>query len=147
MKSLSIILILLVACFAAGCEQGGLEKRVNAMTELEKFKNKEKFLRDDKGFYSGVSDPKLKALLTERINQAAADFEVLSRKEAASEMEYQNLIGQGLQRFGDVYELTDTEDRERICSYFEELMEIVGVESSGGHLNKFLYGFDPLKKN
>ena len=117
------------------------------MTELEKFKNKEKFLRDDKGFYSGVSDPKLKALLTERINQAAADFETLSRKEAASEKEYQDLIGQGLQRFGDVYELTDTEDRERICSYFEELMDIVGVESSGGHLINFLYGFDPLKKN
>ena len=147
MKSLSIILIVLLACLAASCEQGGLERRVNAMTELEKFKNKDKFLRDDKAFYAGVSDPKLKALLTEKINLAAGDFETLSRKQTASEKEYQDLIGKGLERFGDVYEQTDTEDRERICSYFEELMAIVGVENSGGHLNKFLYGFDPLEKN
>ena len=39
----------------------------------------------------------------------------------------------------------DTEDRERLCSYFEELMDIVGLESSGGHLNNFMYGFDPNK--
>jgi hypothetical protein len=115
------------------------------MTELEKFKSKDKFLRDDKAFYSGVSDPKLKALLTEKINQAAGDFETLSRKETASEKEYQDLIGKGLERFGAVYEQTDTEDRERICSYFEELMDIVGVESSGGHLNNFQYGFDPTR--
>ena len=39
----------------------------------------------------------------------------------------------------------DTEDRERICHYYEELMNIVGLESSGGHLNNFMYGFDPAK--
>ena len=44
----------------------------------------------------------------------------------------------------------DTEDRERVCSYFEELMNIVKLESSEGQLNKFMYGFDPsemTKKN
>jgi hypothetical protein len=25
----------------------------------------------------------------------------------------------------------------------EELMDIVGLESSGGHLNHFMFGFDP----
>ncbi|RYE55749.1 MAG: DUF4844 domain-containing protein, partial [Sphingobacteriales bacterium] len=27
--------------------------------------------------------------------------------------------------------------------YFEELMQLVGLNSSEGRLNKFLYGFDP----
>jgi hypothetical protein len=42
----------------------------------------------------------------------------------------------------------DTEDKERVCTYFEELMDIVELDSSNGQLNEFLYGFDPnqLKK-
>ena len=55
------------------------------------------------------------------------------------------MIKIGLERFKDI---VDTEDRERICLYYEELMNMVGLESSAGLLNKFLYGFDPnsLKK-
>jgi hypothetical protein len=60
-------------------------------------------------------------------------------------MEYQNAIKIGLDRFSDLYLKLDTEDRERVCSYFEELMDIVGLESSGGHLNDFMYGFNPTK--
>ena len=40
----------------------------------------------------------------------------------------------------------DTEDREKICNYIEELMDIVHLESSNGQLNKFMYGFDPKSK-
>jgi hypothetical protein len=46
-----------------------------------------------------------------------------------------------LDRFKSIYVEIDTEDRERVCAYFEELMDIVGLESSDGHLNNFLYGF------
>ena len=52
-------------------------------------------------------------------------------------------IGIGLSRFADIYLELNTEDRERVCSYFEELMDIVGLESSNGQLNKFMYEFDP----
>lgn len=34
----------------------------------------------------------------------------------------------------------DTEDRERICRYMEEIMDILGIESSDGVLNRWLYG-------
>ena len=37
----------------------------------------------------------------------------------------------------------DTEDRERVCHYFEELMSLVGLESSGEILNTVMYGFNP----
>ena len=116
------------------------------MTKFEEFKNKEKFLEDDKLFYPGVGDPKLKPILTEKINLSADDFKELANKETSTDKEYQDAIKKGLYRFSDIYLDLDTENRERICSYYEELMDIVGLESSGGHLNNFMYDFDPTKK-
>lgn len=116
------------------------------MGKFDAFKSKEKFLQDNKLFYPGISDPKLKAILTERINLAANDFKKLAAKGIATDKEYQNAIKIGLERFTDIYLQLDTVDRERVCSYFEELMDIVGLESSGGHLNDFMYGFDPTKQ-
>jgi hypothetical protein len=43
------------------------------------------------------------------------------------------------------FEHADTEERERAVGYLEELMGILGVESSDGLLNKLLYGFNPLQ--
>jgi len=37
----------------------------------------------------------------------------------------------------------DTEDRERMCHYLEQIMDIFEIESSDGLLNRWLYGFDP----
>jgi len=39
----------------------------------------------------------------------------------------------------------DTEDREKIYSYFIELMNIVRLEISDGHLNDFMHRLDPIK--
>ena len=116
------------------------------MTKFDVFKSKEKFLQDDKLFYPGIGDPNLKPVLTERINLAVNDFKKLADKGNATDKEYQNAIKVGLERFTDLYLQLYTEDRERICSYFEELMDIVGLKSSGGHLNNFMYGFQIEKK-
>ena len=43
------------------------------------------------------------------------------------------------------FEPADSEDRDRLCSYLEEIMDIVGIESSDGLLNLWRYGFDPTK--
>lgn len=115
------------------------------MTKFEEFKTKEKFLQDDKLFYPGIADPSLKPVLIEKINLAADDFKKLADKGNTTDKDYHNAIKIGLDRFANLYLQLDTEDRERVCSYFEELMDIVGLESSGGHLNKFMYGFDPTK--
>jgi len=140
----NIILGLTLLLFTA-CGQGQLKTPENAMTKFEEFKNKEKFLQDDKLFYPGIGDPKLKPILTEKINLVADDFKKLADKGNSTDKDYQNAIKIGLERLADLYLQLDTEDRERVCSYFEELMGIVGLESSGGHLNNFMYGFDPSK--
>ena len=41
---------------------------------------------------------------------------------------------------------TDSEEREQACTYCEDVMEILGIESSDGLLNTWLYGFDPDQK-
>ena len=45
----------------------------------------------------------------------------------ATAKDYQKKIEIGLKRFSDIYYNLDTEDRERVCLYFEELMDIVGL--------------------
>jgi hypothetical protein len=144
-QTINIIYGLTLLLFTA-CGQGQIKTPENAMTKFDEFKSKEKFLQDDKLFYPGIGDPNLKPVLTEKINFVADDFKKLADKGNATAKEYQNAIKIGLERFTDLYLQLDTEDRERVCSYFEELMDIVGLESSGGQLNNFMYGFQIEKK-
>lgn len=37
----------------------------------------------------------------------------------------------------------DTEKREQATWYLERIMDVFGIESSDGMLNRWLYGFDP----
>jgi hypothetical protein len=130
----------------ARCSKGQIKTPNNAMEKFKEFKSKEKFLQDTVFFYPGIADSLLRPTLTEKINQAADDFMLLAESGSASDKDYQDKIEIGLQSFADIYINLDTEDRERICHYFEQLMDIVGLESSGGHLNDFMYGFDPTTK-
>lgn len=113
----------------------------NTREKLEEFIAKGKFYKEN--FYPGIADEKLRPLFTKKINEAASDFLSVAQSDNPTDKKYQEKIGIGLSRFSDVYLELDTEDRERVCRYFEELMDIVGLESSDGKLNKFMYGFNP----
>ncbi|KGO86317.1 hypothetical protein Q765_12130 [Flavobacterium rivuli WB 3.3-2 = DSM 21788] len=139
------VFYLLIFSMFLCCGQSQVAKDSIDMTKYDTFINKEKFRQDPTSFYPGISDPKLLPVLSEKINQAAVDFKNISLNNPTEE-KYQGKIREGLNRFSDIYLKLDTEDREKICSYFEELMDIAGVESSGGLLNDFMYGFDPAKK-
>lgn len=145
MKRLNLIILLTIIILTA-CGQGKITTPVNAMDKFEKFKSKEKFVEDNSIPYPGIADPSMKPVLTAKINLAADDFKALAETGKATDKAYQKKIKIGLQRFYDVYILPDTEDRERVCLYFEELMDIVGLESSNCLLNIFVYGFDPTKQ-
>ena len=138
---ISLILLILTAC-------GKLPTNVtaNIMGKFEQFKQKEKFVEDTAINYPGIADPTLRPILTKKINLAADDFREIAESGTATDKKYQNKIKIGLQRFQEIYTEIDTEDRERICYYFEELMDIVGLKSSDCQLNNFMYGFDPMKK-
>ena len=138
----TITLILTILTFVC-CGQKQMKTPKNSMNKFEQFIAKEKFIEDESIFYPGIGDPKLKPILTEKINNVAENFESVSRSNNPTENSYQEEIEKGLASFTDVYLVLDTEDRERVCHYFEEIMDIVGLESSDGKLNNFMYGFDP----
>ena len=119
------------------------ETTIHTMNKIEEFKKKEKFGADSQLFYPGIADSKMLPILTELINKSAGDFKEVALTDKPTESEYQKKIRIGLKRFSEFYNDLDTEDRERICCYYEELMDIVGLESSDGQLNDFMYGFDP----
>ncbi len=111
------------------------------MDKFEDFKKKEKFIEDITIFYPGIADISLRPVLEEIINQTADDLKKVFLKQNTSDKDYQEQIKKHLERFHDLY--LDTEDKERICQYIQELMDIIGLASSDGLLNNFLYGFDP----
>ena len=113
----------------------------NTNEKFAEFIAKKKFVEEN--FYPGIADEKMRPIFAEKINQAASDFQSIAESDNPTDKEYQEKIEIGLLRFADIYLELDTEDRERTCHYFEELMDIVGLKSSNGQLNKFMYGFDP----
>lgn len=135
-----IILFCLALCLLS-CQHRSKTTPSMIEQKLQAFRQKEKFGKDEAHFYPGLVNPTLKQPLTEKINLAADDFDAVARSAQASDEAYLKAIGKGLSRF-DANEL-DTEERERVAAYFEELMDIVGLESSEGQLNNFIYGFDP----
>jgi len=133
-----------LALSAYGQNADEMKKPENSNEMFAEFIAKKKFIKQPyPNYYSGISDEKMRLIFTMKINQVATDFKTVSESEKPTDKKYQEKTGIGLSRFGDVYLELDTEDRERVCSYFEELMDIVSLESSNGQLNKFMYGFDP----
>lgn len=137
---ISLIILTLSACGQSATEMKTPE---NANEKFAEFIEKEKFIEEAyPNFYPGIADEKMRPVFTENINQVAKNFKTVSETEKPTDKKYQEKIGIGLARFTDVYVELDIEDRERICTYFEELMDIIELESSNGQLNKFMYGFD-----
>lgn len=142
MYKIKIFTTILILSTIFSCGQKHVKTPTNSENMFNNFISKDKFIADTTIFYPGLSNEKLRPILTELINESAEDFQKIAHKGNATEKEYQKAIKRGLLRFSTIYLELDTEDRERICTYYEELMDIVGLESSGGHLNNFMYGFD-----
>ena len=141
-KYIKILILILVS---SACVQNATEMKTpeNAIEKLTEFIAKKKFVQEN--YYPGIADEKMQPIFTDKINKIAHDFKRIVESEHPTDKKYQEQIKIGLSRFADVYLELDTEDRERVCIYIEELMEIVGLESSNGQLNNFMYSFDPIK--
>ena len=133
-------------CNSASFGQVSMTASNNLSEMFEEFKMKEKFIQEEGSYYPGIAEERLRPIFSKKINLAAEDFQKVAEGNDPTQEKYLNAIDLGLDRFSDVYLELDTEDRERVCLYFEELMEIVGLESSGGRLNKFVYGFNPSEE-
>ena len=117
----------------------------NVNEKFAEFIAKKKFVAEN--HYPGIADEQMRPVFTEKINQIVSDFKTVAESKKPTDKKYQEKIRIGLSNFADVYLELDTEDRERVCTYIEELMDIVELESSNGLLNKFMYSFDPNELN
>tara|TARA_R110000796_G_C14365157_1_gene413301 strand:+ start:129 stop:575 length:447 start_codon:yes stop_codon:yes gene_type:complete len=135
------ILVLFLTLSACGQNATEMKTPENANEKFTEFIAKKKFVEEN--FYPGIEDEKMRPIFTEKINEIATDFKTVAESKKPTDKKYQEKIGIGLSRFAKIYLELDTEDRERVCTYIEELMDIVELESSNGQLNKFMYGFDP----
>ena len=144
MKRFLIVLLLPIAMNSQN-KKNDFNKS-SSIKMLKKFIKKEKFNKDDKLFYSGISSKLLKEKTNELINKSANDFIEILKTTNYDDIALQNSIKTSLKRFNTIYLKLDSEDLDRVCYYFEEMMDIINLKSSGGHLNKFRYGFD-FQKN
>lgn len=108
--------------------------------QIERFIQKDKFLEDSSGSYPGISNPKLRKPLTDIINRSAEEFiEVLT--DEPSDIKFRNTIKMGLEKFERYKRSLDSRDKDRIVNYYKELMDLVGLDDSGGHLEGWSYEF------
>lgn len=111
-----------------------------AIINLNKLYDLPKFIANHSDFYSGLEEGETKEILTNGINKCVQNFIQLVENNAINE-EFLNAIKKGLEDFDELGSF-DTEEREQICRYFEQIMDAIGMESSNGLLNTWMYGFD-----
>ncbi|RYF94772.1 MAG: DUF4844 domain-containing protein [Caulobacteraceae bacterium] len=87
--------------------------------------------------YSGIGDQVAREAAEAIVNAAIAKVRDIIG-EPTNSTTVLEIFKAGLQRL----DLMDTEDRERAACHIEEIMDCIGLESSQGLLNAFVYGFD-----
>jgi len=105
---------------------------------LQAFIAKKKFVAD--GLYTGVTNELVRKKCERLVNDLAK--RLLARNEVPLS---QQTVMADFKHTLNEFELADTEDRERVAAYLEELMDILGIKSSDGLLNKWMYGIDPTQ--
>jgi hypothetical protein len=106
-----------------------------AVQQLHAFKSGLKFYPTE--MYTGAWPEEVRPVLESILNKSADDFLAIAQANPTQE-QYLQALAAGLAQI-DSDEL-DTEDRERVAGQYERLLDIVGVESSEGQLNRFVYG-------
>ncbi|WP_299782846.1 DUF4844 domain-containing protein [uncultured Formosa sp.] len=142
------ILITFLTLSACGQNVTQMKTPKNAIKKFDEFISEKKFVEQPyPNFYPGLSNEKLQPILTEKINNVARDFKQIAETENPTDEKYQEAIKIGLLRFPEIELGYDSEDREKILLYFQEIMDIIELKSSNGQLNNFYYGFDPNSLN
>ncbi|AWM13818.1 hypothetical protein DI487_08040 [Flavobacterium sediminis] len=114
-----------------------MQEKLNKIVRLEALKSEPKFISND--FYTGLSCKENEEELIKELNNTIDTFIENTQDKNISEQEYQKLISECLTMFNK-YNL-DTEDKEYIANFFEKIMDAIELETSGGALNEWLYGF------
>ena len=113
-------------------------KKENSIKMLDNILNEDNF-GPDNFLYMGVLDVALKKKLSNDFSLIIMDFKNLVISGASNE-ELLKLLQLSINKFDR--ESLETEDAENLAAQFEKIMDCIGLESSEGALNNWMYGFD-----
>jgi uncharacterized protein DUF4844 len=108
------------------------------LTKLTDLKAQPKFKAEPGTIYNGLRPEEDRQLAELQLNELIARLIQTPRDRLTNEF----VLAQFAQSLS-LFPGQDTEDRERMCLYLEQIMDIFGIESSEGLLNRWMYGFDP----
>lgn len=130
-----LIVLFLLTLTVYACNKNS-DNAMMKIRNLEILKKEPKFVAS--AFYPGLENKENEKILSDLLNDTVNEF-IKGSEQNFSEAQYRDLMKKSLKKF-ETYNL-DTEDREYICGYFEKIMDAIELESSGGVLNDWLYGF------
>ena len=131
--------LIVASCFGAIAQGSSMHTKTDAVLELQTLAAQDHFAADG-ALYTGVLDPVLRMRLNTQVDSTIGKF-VRSVQRKASRKEYLALLASEISGF-DRAQL-DTEDAEHVAANFERIIDCIGLESSDGVLNNWMYGFDP----
>ena len=110
----------------------------NVVGALEALRVKPKFHEDSSMFYPGAPDEGIRARCEAAINSLIGKL-LESAPDGMSKEHVLLAFSSALTQLDH----DDSEEKDRAASYVECIMDILGIESSDGLLNRWRYGFDP----
>jgi hypothetical protein len=133
-----LFVLFLVACATGEPVSSRLSVNTETISKLQALRDESKFHEDMALAYPGAFDEATRVSLQARLN-ALLDRLIAGLPSSPTE-EY---VLREFQSALPLFEPENSEDRDRFLAYLEEVMTIVGIESSDGLLNRWRYGFDP----
>lgn len=112
-------------------------EKLEALLKTEKFgfeERSEQLSMGYVGFLPAESRPLANKLLNESIGRLIT---ILEKDTEVTKRMILDEFENGLNSFSEL--AFDTEDRERVCWYYEDLMDIIGLESTNELLNNWMY--------
>ena len=137
----ALLLLGLVALF--GCTTIDRTETVSHSASiqcLQQLITKDNFAAVSGSLYTGVQDPAVRAELNNKF-KAAVQLLIAAVSRGANESEHLAIINDQINNIAR--DQLDTEDAEQVASNFELTLDCLDIESSGGILNTWMYGFDP----
>ena len=109
-----------------------LEVSQNTIEKLSELQSRTKYVEIPGTIYIGMRPESSRLLAERQLNQLVDRLQdgLPSKKFVLTE--FAKTMAE--------FEATDTEDREQLLRYLEEIMEILGISSSDGLLSRWMYG-------
>ena len=140
-KAIMGTLFLLSILFIFGCDALGGNLLVNSsevVADLERLKLQDKFHEDRKSFYPGAPTEAVR-VQAEQVLNTLIDTLISFGKPGPTEEQFWQVLEAAERAYAEM----ESEEMDRALSYMEDLMDVYSIQSSGGRLNQWRYGFDP----